>query len=300
MRSITIKDNVYGTVKIKEPILIELLKSKAVLRLKKINQVGLKKEWRHGINFIEYSRYDHSTGVLVLLKKLNAPLKEQIAGLLHDVSHMAFSHVYDYLIENHDESFGDDIFFDFLKKDSEIMTIFKKYKITLKEISNFEKFKILERDSPDLCVDRIDYTLREYLYLTDDKKTVDSVVDDLIVFENEVIFKTKKSALFFYKTYKHYAENYWSGYLHSYKVNLFVKVLKRAIELKVISLDDFYKTDDYILNKINKLKDPFILKHIKLLEDKDLKGFKKHSGFKGKKRFVNPKYLFKGKVRRII
>ena len=97
MKQITINHKIYGKFKIIEPVLIELMKSKALQRLKKIEQHGtwqLHKDWKKSNYF---SRYAHSVGVMLLLKKFNASIEEQIHGLLHDVSHTVFSHVADFL-----------------------------------------------------------------------------------------------------------------------------------------------------------------------------------------------------------
>ena len=94
MKSITIFDKIYGTYKITSPVIIKLLKSSPVQRLKKIAQFGVPDQLYH---LKGYSRYDHSVGVFLLLRKLEASELEQIAGLLHDVSHTAFSHVIDYV-----------------------------------------------------------------------------------------------------------------------------------------------------------------------------------------------------------
>lgn len=51
----------------------------------------MNKEWN-------VTRFDHSVGVMLLVKKLGGSVEEQIAGLLHDVSHTAFSHVVDYVL----------------------------------------------------------------------------------------------------------------------------------------------------------------------------------------------------------
>lgn len=55
--------------------------------------------------------YDHSMGVFVILRARGAPLEEQIAGLLHDVSHTAFSHVGDWVYgkENQDKDYQNDV-----------------------------------------------------------------------------------------------------------------------------------------------------------------------------------------------
>lgn len=95
--SVVIDDCVYGSCKITEPVLIELLQSPVILRLKGINQLGIPPEYDPTNVF--FSRYDHSVGVLVLLKKLGASLEEQVAGLLHDSSHTALSHQIDWVLQ---------------------------------------------------------------------------------------------------------------------------------------------------------------------------------------------------------
>src|SRR3989344_8664366 len=88
------KDSVYGDEEIKEEVLIELINSKPFQRLKGISQQGMPRElWFTHVN----SRYEHSIGVLIILRRLNAGLEAQVAGLLHDVSHTAFSHVVDWV-----------------------------------------------------------------------------------------------------------------------------------------------------------------------------------------------------------
>ena len=51
---------------------------------------------QHGLNHKalgepSYTRFEHSLGVYALLKKYRASRAEQIAGLLHDVSHSLFT-----------------------------------------------------------------------------------------------------------------------------------------------------------------------------------------------------------------
>lgn len=107
-----VEDSVFGKFEVKEPVLIELLNSKAMQRLKMISQVGIPdKYYSYGCG----SRYEHSLGVLFLLKKLDASLEEQVAGLLHDVSHTAFSHVADWVFgTKENENYQDDNHLDVL------------------------------------------------------------------------------------------------------------------------------------------------------------------------------------------
>src|SRR5512136_89386 len=99
-------DPLYGTVAIHEPVLIELTQTAAMQRLHGILQ--------HGITGLigvtrPTTRLEHSLGVMLLVRRLGAPLEEQIAALLHDVSHTAFSHVIDYVFGDHDsQSYHED------------------------------------------------------------------------------------------------------------------------------------------------------------------------------------------------
>lgn len=83
----TVFDKIYGREDIKEPVLQELLKTEPVLRLKGISQFGMPNRY---YPFKGFSRYEHSVGVMLLLGRLGASVEEQVAGLLHDVSHLRF------------------------------------------------------------------------------------------------------------------------------------------------------------------------------------------------------------------
>ena len=58
-----INDRVYGTVTVKDPVLIMLINSKPVQRLKGINQAGAS---QYAIKGTNVSRYEHSVGVMIL------------------------------------------------------------------------------------------------------------------------------------------------------------------------------------------------------------------------------------------
>ena len=91
-----LSDIVFGRTTITEPVLQELLLSPELNRLKHISSAGYYPavpEFHHE----QVNRFVHSVGVFMLLRRFGAPLEEQIAGLLHDVSHSAFSHTVDYI-----------------------------------------------------------------------------------------------------------------------------------------------------------------------------------------------------------
>jgi HD superfamily phosphohydrolase len=48
---------------------------------------------------INHTRFDHSVGVMLLIRHLGGSLREQLAGLLHNVSHTDFLHLIDYVLD---------------------------------------------------------------------------------------------------------------------------------------------------------------------------------------------------------
>jgi HD superfamily phosphohydrolase len=85
----------YGPIEVKEPVLLELIHSAPMQRLKQVHQYGV--AYYTKTHPEEYNRFDHSLGVFAILRIKGASLVEQIAGLLHDISHSAFSHVGDWV-----------------------------------------------------------------------------------------------------------------------------------------------------------------------------------------------------------
>jgi len=152
-------DRVYGDFEIEEPVILELINSKTLQRLKGIDQSGYFEPYFPGT---AHSRFEHSIGVYLLLKMYGASLEEQIAGLIHDISHSAFSHCIDYVLDagsEKEQTHQDNVFDEFVRK-SEVPGIFKKSNLDLEYILNDKNFPLKEKDLPNLCADRIDYSLR--------------------------------------------------------------------------------------------------------------------------------------------
>src|SRR3989344_4642865 len=152
-----VSDRVYGQIQITHPLIKELINSSPVQRLKKVGQSGAD-------NLIDLtrniSRFEHSIGVWYLLQKYGANTEEQVAGLLHDTPHTAFSHVADMVFPNEDYTYHER-FTEKVILDSEIPGILKKYGLSAKRILNKSKFHLLDAELPDLSADRIDYFLRD-------------------------------------------------------------------------------------------------------------------------------------------
>ncbi len=264
MSSLIIKDIVYGEFEITEPVLIELINSKPVQRLKNIWQHGLPKKYYYMPTF---TRYDHSLGVMLLLRKLNVSLEEQIAGLLHDVSHTAFSHVADYFYGTMGkDDYQDSILDEFLLQ-TEIPQILKKYSLNVENILSSEKYTLLDRPVPSLCADRYDYAIRE-IYMMKSKTDAANLTNSLTTKNQEMVFKDYDSANLFSNYFLEFQKTHWGEPGDMYRYLFFANLLKYAIDKKVILETDFRKDDYYIINKLENSKDIFILNALEKVKTK--------------------------------
>ncbi len=291
-----ILDRIYGREKINEKVLEELIYSPSVQRLKGVSQLGMPNEYYHRKGG---SRYEHSLGVMVLLRRLGAGLEEQVAGLLHDISHTAFSHVIDWVVgDPTKENYQDETLLKIIKN-SEIPEILANFDLDYRRISNHENFPLLEKKAPSLCADRIDYSLRE-IFLKGGSKLSEKILKDLIVKENQIVFKNKEIAEIFAKEYVDLQKNHWAGDEARTRYYLLSQTLKKGLEKGLISFEDFNKTDDYILDILENSKDDFILDNLNILK----KGFdvvESENGIELKKKFryIDPEVLVNGSYKNL-
>ncbi len=157
-------DTFYGGLEVEEPVLLELIHSPAMQRLKEVHQYGVAYYTR--THSEEYNRYDHSLGVFAILRKNGASLEEQIAGLLHDISHTVFSHVGDWIFgrDNQEKDYQSIIYKIYLTCFG-IEEILMKHGYTIERVTpGQEQFRMLEQGLPNLCADRLEYNLQGAYY----------------------------------------------------------------------------------------------------------------------------------------
>jgi HD superfamily phosphohydrolase len=253
----------YGPLTIDEPVLWELIESKAMQRLKKVHQYGIAyymkdKEW--------YTRFDHSIGVFALLRMHRLPLKEQIAGLLHDVSHTAFSHFGDMFFNKIDDhtSYQDTIHLWYLEK-SGLAAILKKYGIAPEEVDpKSGSFFAQEQELPNLCADRIDYNLQgAYHRGVMTREIVDAIVKDLRFNGRHWTLSHVGNAVQLANFSMNMSFDSWSA-PHQYLGNKWLAAaMHRAIDTKLLTLNDvFFGEDATLWNQLRAAKDPIITEHV--------------------------------------
>lgn len=288
-KKIYLIDKIYGKFVIDSPILQDLLLSKTVLRLKDINQYGVPDKYSGRKS---YSRYEHSVGVMHLLQIFGATEEEQVAGLLHDVSHRAFSHVYDWIVGSGlKENTQDEIHEEYLKG-SDASLILKRYGFDVKKIASLHDYKMLDNEIPNLCVDRIDYSLRQM-----NLKTARKIVSGLANYNNVIICKDIKTARLFGNSFLDLQIESWGGEDNIIRNHIFAHALRIALEKKIIVEKDFFKDDSFILKKIENSKDNAMLRDLKILSQKPLPTFNvKTTVSYSKFRYIDPQILRKDKL----
>lgn len=157
--SIEVTDSLWGTITITDPIIINLLESKTIQRLKWIGQHG-------PLNHIPFldnkkstvTRYDHSVGAMILTIIAGGTTDEAIAALLHDIIHTAFSHALDFFLTSNAESYHE-------KYKKSLLKQFNKELINLigndwKKYLNEKVWTLIKTNNP-FAIDIADYTVRD-------------------------------------------------------------------------------------------------------------------------------------------
>ncbi|MGE6618417.1 HD domain-containing protein [Bacillus mycoides] len=291
-----ISDVIYGEF-IVDKVLEELILSKPVQRLKGVHQAGasylMNEKWN-------VTRFDHSVGAMLLIKKLGGSVEEQIAGLLHDVSHTVFSHVIDYVFDNENESYHEEIFSSVVKN-SEIPAILSKHGYNYEDILlDDSKWTLLEKSAPELCADRVDYTLRDmftYGYIS--LEEVHSFLEDLIEVDGKMVLQNIEIAEWFTKTYYKEVIDFFMKPMNIYGNDMLAKTLKLALHKKIIHPDDFLLEDHELITKLRLCKDQEVdallrKVHPSIEVKEDRNEYDLHQ--KNKVRLIDPPLLREGEV----
>lgn len=286
-------DPLYGTFEI-EPVLVELIQSPLVSRLAHVHQGGSS----YLVNPLwDLSRLDHSIGVMLFIRKFGGSLEEQIAGLLHDVSHTAFSHVVDYALDFKEEDYHEQIFEDFVKT-STIPAILEKYGYSFEGIfDDISKWKILEQEAPELCADRIDYTLQDlYRHGKISLAEVEEFLQALVMVDGRIYLANITLAEWFVEQYYSEVIDYFYNPLNVYSYEILSEAMRIAFQQETITTADLRLTDAELLAKLN--ANPAAREKIQLLASVHLEenevDFTYHH--KKKMRLINPSVLVDGRL----
>ncbi|MFW6110206.1 MAG: HD domain-containing protein [Patescibacteria group bacterium] len=244
------EDRIYGKAKIEHPLVLQLINHPLMTRLKGVNQAGYYKPF-FGKDL--YDRFEHSVGVYLLLRKFGAPFEEQIAGLIHDISHPVFSHCIDYALENgsgEKQSHQDSIFANYIRK-SDLPDLLSEYGININYLLNEENFPLKEKDLPDLCADRLDYSLRNAISLgVNSINQVNQFISSLQTKDVKWVFSSFSVAKKYARTFRYMNKKYYCGWKSALMFASVGELVNYCLRKGYLTQKDLFTTDHEILEKV--------------------------------------------------
>ena len=242
---VQLNDFLYGKMEL-PAVFSDLLNTDALKRLAGVHQSG-------AIFLVNpdicHSRLEHAIGVTMLIRQLGGSELEQIAGLLHDVSHTAFSHVGDYVFDNTDEDYHEKVFAEILCK-SEVPNVLLKHGYNISEILH-GTFDILEQPLPALCADRLDYTLRDGVHGgVISRQRAREFLKSIVLNEGKIAVNLESEADWINEAFEKLNNEMFKLPLHLYANGKMAELIKRFLNKGLLTESDLFKTDTLLLNKI--------------------------------------------------
>jgi len=247
-------DRLYGTWEL-TPDLARLITCPTFQRLHRVSQSGASK---YSNPCKTVTRFEHSMGVYLLLRSLGAAEAEQIAGLLHDISHTAFSHVIDIVFYSEEQDFHEGIKGTCLNR-PDLKKALGKLGYQASDYISDEPYTLLEQPLPALCADRIDYSLRDAVTVGEIIVSVaHSILDDLAVHDGRIVMQTPAVADQYARLFKKMNDTYWANQQENYLYELLAQAIEIGLDLGALSHQDLLTDDDTVEAKLHLTADPRI------------------------------------------
>lgn len=291
------EDRVYGAVAIDDPALLDLIACPTFQRLKGIRQAGPS---ALSFPFKTVTRFEHSLGVHVLLRQLGAPFREQVAGLLHDLSHTAFSHAVDFLFTSEEQDHHEQLKPDFLGR-PDIVRSLGAMALRPEQFYDDSIYPLLERPIPWLCADRLDYFFRDSLAC--DVSTLADIelfLAHLGVVEQTIAFTEVAVARRAVELFRTMNRDWWASATESYIYNEFADALREAMRTGALTEADLMADDEHVLNLFEATGSKLIaekLEHVRHFQPALLAGFAPR--IVPKTRWLDPPVIVGGQLRKL-
>lgn len=256
-------DPIYGRCTIAEPVILALLQSQAVQRLHGVLQHGITALLGHTRAI---TRFEHSCGALLLVRRLGGPVREQVAALLHDVSHTAFSHVIDHVFNAHGpRSYHEQQKEAWLAR-SDVPGILHVHGLDWTEFLDDEPFPLLEQPSPRLCADRLDYFLRDASALDIlSANDVQGILQHLVVRAGRLAVDDLATARLLGYRYLATDDTSWSNPQELLLYELTARAIRTALAHGVIGEADLWTVDRQLWDKLSGSTDAEVQRQVTLL-----------------------------------
>jgi len=248
-------DRVYGEVSVEDPGVLALIARPTFQRLRGIRQAGPS---AISYPFKNVTRFEHCLGVFVLLRRLGAEPKEQVAGLLHDISHTAFSHAVDFLVDSEEQDHHEGLKPEFLKR-PDMAAALDGLGYRTEDFFDDRVFPLLERSLPWLCADRLDYFFRDSLACrVTTPEVVTQFLGHLTVVDGTIAFTDASVARLAADRFAEMNRDWWASAGESFIYNEFADALREAFTVGVLTRTDLLADDAHVLACLHSARSPAI------------------------------------------
>lgn len=284
-------DPIYGPVNL-PAVLTDLMNTPVIQRLKGIHQSGPV----YLINpDLAQTRFEHSVGVMLLIRKLGGHMRAQIAGLLHDMAHTAFSHLIDYVLEVAAEDYHEKRHEGVLE-DAELQAVLLRNGFPPHHFAELELYPLLEYPKPGLSADRIDYTLRDQFHLGLIRQAdIDWFLEGMQVQEGRIVLAGPEYGAWFQQQYQALVQDYFKGRENAGANSCMTKLVRQAMKADAVSEADFWRDDAWVVGKL----ETYLGRPLGSWLQHQLAAFDPKSAVPTKARFVDPEVWVEGKLIRM-
>jgi hypothetical protein len=249
------QDRVYGESEIADSALLGLIGAPTFQRLRGVRQAGPS---AIAFPFKNVTRFEHSLGVHLLLRRLGASRKEQVAGLVHDISHTAFSHAVDFLVTSHEQDHHESLKPVMLNR-PDLSGWLEKLGYEPTDFYDDSRYPLLERPLPWLCADRLDYFLRDGLACRVlNQSKVARILAHLTVIDSTIAFVDRDVAIEAAAYFEQMNRDWWASPTEAFVYNEFADALREGFRSGVIDGADLMGEDAKVLAKLDASGSPLI------------------------------------------
>lgn len=187
------RDPVHNYIHVQHQVILDLINSKEVQRLRRIKQLGTSFFTFHGA---EHSRFSHSLGVYEITRRIcdifernysldkvgiggwndQERLVALCAALLHDVGHGPYSHTFEHIFHTNHEAITVEII---TSPETEVYQILNQVEVGFPEkvasviTKTYPNPQVVQMISSQIDADRMDYLLRDAYYTGTEYGTFD-------------------------------------------------------------------------------------------------------------------------------
>jgi uncharacterized protein len=257
-------DPIYGPATIAESVLLDLLEAAAVQRLKGVLQ--------HGVTALleitkPITRYEHSVGVMLLVQRFGGGLREQVAALLHDVSHTAFSHVIDHVFHDSGTQSYHERQKEWWMGRTDAPAVLARHDLNWRDFLDDDPFPLLEQPLPRLCADRLDYLLRDASGMgLLSEADVRWALAHLVIRDGRMAMDDIAAARLLGEKFMAADDASWSNPHELVLYELAARAIRAALDRGVLTEEDLWGTDAVLWDRLRRSSDTEVARWVRLTE----------------------------------